>query len=138
MKSLWLLIFPLLFSSCKEKDCCVFPEGSELHGEWELVKIVNGFAQIELTGEEIGYTETLKIDAGRDKITFDKSDSPKETFSFELREELSYDAIVLEEADEYHWYWLNYEDGKEELTLYQRSRVGAVLADGSYYHYLKR
>lgn len=133
-----LLSFCFLFGSCSTEECCVYPELAEFHGEWELTKVVNGFAQIELEGEDIPYHEILIIDGEASTITYKRDDMAPEVSAIEIEEEGGNEAIILKDWNEYQWYWFDDSNGRVELVLYQRAPLGAILADGSNYYYSKR
>lgn len=131
-----LVFFTLLFTECEQKVCCTPPPiESQFEGKWELVMVTNGFAQIELEGDEIGYTETIEFNGSRK--TFERiRDGKRELLSsFTIGQENDQDAVILEDDNSYHWYIFLEEDGVQLLSLYQKATLGAVLADGSDYKY---
>ncbi|WP_131458296.1 hypothetical protein [Jiulongibacter sediminis] len=139
LRSLILLFsFSFLFGSCSTKECCVYPELAEFHGEWELVKVVNGFAQLEWEGDEIPYKETLIINGETGTITFQRDDVAAEISAIEIKVEGGNDAIILKDWNEYQWYWFDESEGKTQLVLYQRAPLSAILADGSNFYYSKK
>ena len=129
MKSLALLA--LLFMSCQEAE--VNLENSPLEGEWKLVKIINGFAQIEQSAEQLGYTKTLEI-----KSSFKtwKDGQMISELGYTLETQHDQDAIILSNQT-YHWYSFVEENGEKLLVLYENCPVEAILADGSNYYYTK-
>lgn len=131
------LTFLLSLLNCEQKECCVIPIESQFHGTWELVKITNGFAQIELTGDEIGFKEQLKINASTG--TFEQIvDGKRVLFSnFEIGKEGGNQAIILRDDDSYFWYTFIAGKNEENLSLYQKCPIGAILADGSDHEYQK-
>lgn len=136
----YLIIFIALTffgGSCTTTDCCVAPPAlSEFHGEWKLVKITNGFSQIELEGDEIGYEESIVINAENATFTRKREGVADETSRVEERKEGGQDALVLLDENMYHWYHWEEMDGVHHLVLYQKSYIDAYLADGSSYYYL--
>lgn len=132
------LVLTFLGSSCSSSlDCCVAPPTlSEFHGEWKLVKVVNGFAQLELEGDEIGFEETIVINAETQMFTRKRVGSPEEKSRVEERKEGGQDALVLLDENMYHWYHFEELNGEYHLVLYQKSYVDAYLADGSSYYYM--
>ncbi|WP_341228199.1 hypothetical protein [uncultured Arcticibacterium sp.] len=133
-----IFVFALFGSSCTTGyDCCVAPPAlSEFHGEWKLVKIVNGFAQIEIEGDEIGFEESLVIDAAAQTFVRKREGMQEETSRLAVRKEGGQDALVLLDEDMYHWYHFEELGGVYHLVLYQKSYVDSYLADGSSYYYL--
>lgn len=133
-----VLIALSLLASCEQKDCCSPPPiESQFEGKWELVKVTNGFAQIELVGDEIGYTETIEFNAY--SSTFErKRNGKRELFSkFSIGKEFDQNAIILKDDNSYQWYTFLEENDEETLSLYQKATLGAVLADGSDHEYKK-
>ncbi len=139
MKRLFILLFfATVLGSCSEKDCCVLPpELSEFHGEWDLVRLTNGFSQLDQTGEAIGFTEKIIINAENKTFTRLINDS-SEVSSVTNGIEGGREALILTDEQMYHWYWFEQIDGKTHLLLYQKCPIGAVLADGLTYYYSKR
>ncbi|AWV97796.1 hypothetical protein [Arcticibacterium luteifluviistationis] len=133
-----ILVFAMFGNACTtENDCCVAPPDlSEVHGEWKLVKVVNGFAQLELEGDEIGYEEVVVINAETQTFTRKRVGSPDEVSRLEKRKEGGQDALVLLDENMYHWYHFEELEGVYHLVLYQKSYVDSYLADGSSYYYL--
>lgn len=138
MKHFALVFLTSLLFSCEQGDCCVSPpEASQLNGTWELVKITNGFAQLEISGDEIGFKEILEIKASQG--TFSRKRDGKELLrnKFSIGREANREAILLTDDKSYHWYTLQEKNGELVLSLYENCPIGAVLADGSYYEYHK-
>lgn len=133
------LVFATMQMSCEQsKECCVYPELADLNGTWELKKLTNGFAQIDQVGEEIGFTQRLEISA--ENSTFKRYTNNELELSSTLKKEVVFDqnALVLPDEEVYMFYSFELVDGVYHLRLYQESPIGAVLADGSDYYYLKR
>lgn len=136
--ALILFCTSFLMVSCKTIECCVYPELARFHGEWELVKIDNGFARLKWEGDEIPYKETLKINGKAGTITFQRDDLTARVSAIEIKKESGNDAIILKDWNEYQWYSFNESNGQTQLVLYQSAPLGAILADGSLYYYSKR
>jgi len=137
-KSILFLFLNLFFVSCDQKDCCVIPELSVFHGKWKLVRVTNGFAQLDLLDEAIGYEEELSINAETKTFIRKRKGSPEEKSAFQKGIQGDLDAHILLDENMYHWY--NFEEwrGANHLVLYQKSILGAILADGSSYYYLQQ
>lgn len=131
-------LFILLFTNCKDNNCCVTPPvESQFHGKWELEKVTNGFAQLELSGTDIGYKEELNFNATTGLLV--KKRDAKETLKskFQIGKEGGQDAIILIDDESYHWYSFKELGGSLVLVLYENCPIGVALADGSYYEYRK-
>ncbi|MFT5885167.1 MAG: hypothetical protein ACI9IP_001627 [Arcticibacterium sp.] len=137
-KTILFLFLSLFFVSCDQKECCVIPELSVFHGEWKLVRVTNGFAQLDLLDGAIGYEEELSINAETKIFIRKRKGSPAEKSAFQKGIQGDLDALVLIDENMYHWY--SFEDwrGANHLVLYQKSFLGAILADGSHYYYLQQ
>lgn len=114
------------------------PEGSELHGNWEFKRVHYGFTNTTQTAAEVGYTERLEIDASANRLRRLKDEKEVENTRFSLSEQGSAKVITFEDKQDYSYYNVFIEDGKTMLSLYERSPVGAVLADGGMYYYEKK
>ncbi|MFT6879452.1 MAG: hypothetical protein ACI8UX_001245 [Psychromonas sp.] len=139
MKKLIVLLFlKVSLASCEQMDCCVMPELSIFHGDWKLVRVTNGFAQLDLIDNAIGYKEELSIDASAKTFIRKREGSPEKKSTFEKGRQGDLDALILLDENMYHWY--SFEDwrGANHLLLYQKSILDAVLADGSWYYYARQ
>lgn len=128
----------VLFLFCVSCDRLEVSANEGLSGEWELVKVVNGFAQIEQTKSELGFEEILKIDLKNKTFQSSRSTGQTELSSLSIDKEQGQDALILNDLDIYRWYQLVEIDGQTQLVLYERCPIGAILADGSNYYYSKR
>lgn len=124
--------------SCEEKDCCVMPAVAELHGNWEFTRVNYGFTNTSQTAAELGYTERLEIDGTNSRLRRFRNGSQVENTAFTLSEQGTSDVITFEDEQTYSYYTIFEEDGKTMLSLYERSPVGAILADGGVYYYEKK
>lgn len=124
--------------SCKKNiECCVYPELADLDGTWELKKLTNGFAQIDQEGDEITFKQRLEISA--ENSSFKRYTNEELDLSSRLKKGIVFDqnALVLPDEDIYMFYSFELVNGVYHLRLYQETPIGAVLADGSDYYYLK-
>ncbi len=138
MKKLIVFLFlNVFFASCEQRECCVIPELSIFHGDWKLVRITNGFAQLDLIEDAIGYDEELSIDAGTKTFIRKREGSPEEKSTFAKGVQGDLEALILLDEDMYHWYRFEDWRGSNHLVLYQKSFLDAILADGSNYYYLR-
>lgn len=131
--SLWLVSF-----SCEEKDCCVMPAGSELHGNWEFKRVHFGFTNTTKTAAELDYTERLEIDGTNSRLRRYRDGKEAENTLFTISEQGTSKIITFEDEMTYSYYTILAEDDKTVLSLYERSPVGSVLADGGEYYYEKK
>ena len=141
MKTSFALLLIIVFTaiSCEKQlcGCSPVPFGSELHGNWEFVRVNYGFSNTSRTASELGYTERLEIDTTNERLRRYRNDKEVETTLFLISEEGTSKVITFEEEKTYSYYTIFEEDDKVMLSLYERSPVGAVLADGGVYYYEK-
>ncbi len=144
MKKLLVLFLLLLLAACKSEDT-LGPQDylteskfAALHGDWELVRIVNGFSQTDLQGSEIEQKDLIHIDLDKMSFKHQLGDKAPENSALKIGEQGGLDALILLDENMYHWFSFEIWKEKEYLVLYQKCPVGAVLADGSYYYYSKR
>lgn len=133
-----LLTSLLSLQGCESQICCVTPPiESQFEGKWELFKVSNGFAQVNLEGDEIGYVETIAFNTSSSTSKFERKRNGKSELvsKFEIGKELDQNAIILIDDNSYHWYTFIEKNGVEVLSLYQNAPLGAELADGSNYEY---
>lgn len=135
---LFATAFLLSISSCEEVDCCVYPAATEINGNWEFVRVNNGFANTTQTAAEIGYTERLEIDGTNSQFKRYRNGNEAENTKFSLSEQEGNKMILFENEQTYSYYTVFSEDKKTMLSLYERSPVGVRLADGSMYYYEKK
>lgn len=135
-----IVILTLAFLGCEKRDlgANLTGESTSFDGTWELDRIYNGFAQTDLSEENLVDSEVLKIDVEKAIFSRKFNEMTPEVSAFEFGQQGNLPAIILKDERTYHWYWFEEWNGKEHLVLYQKCPVGAVLADGSYYYYLKR
>ena len=126
-------------ASCEQKECCVLPPvGSELHGNWEFVRVNYGFSNTTQTAAEIGYTESLEIDMTNSRLRRLRDEVQVENTTFSLSDQGTSQVITFEDEQTYSYYTVFEENGKTMLSLYERSPIGAILADGGVYYYEKK
>lgn len=141
------LIFTLLlsiFSACNTTDCEFVPppEGSELKGKWEFIRVYNAFRALNqpafMTTTELGYTERLEFDVTKRRMIRLRNNKQVENTKFSISKQNERNVITFEDGKEYSYYELTMEEGKVLLSLYQRAPVGAILADGGTFYYEKK
>ncbi len=119
------------------KACTAEPQPKGINGTWKLIKLVNGFAQLEQTGSQIGYEETLEINTAKKSILNYRNAQLEYKDVITLDKVNDLDAIIYKNRQEYQWYNLVEENGQTYLVLYQAAPIGAILADGSNYYYIR-
>jgi hypothetical protein len=122
-------------SSCEKTECCVIPAVAELHGNWKFVRVNYGFTNTSQTATELGYTERLEIDGTNERVRRYRDGKEVENTKFSVSELGMSKVITFEKDQTYSNYTVFVEDGKTMLSLYERSPVGAVIADGGMYYY---
>jgi hypothetical protein len=140
MKNQLLVLFALLFLSisCDQKNCCVPPPvESEFHGTWELVKVISGFSGTEIPKDQIGYNEKLIFNATAGTLSQIRNENEVLFSQFEIGIESNQGAVILPKEQTYQWYTFFQKEDKTILSLYQKSDIGAVIADGNYFEYQK-
>ncbi|WP_461100852.1 hypothetical protein [Spirosoma koreense] len=126
--------------SCSQKNSSVAPIDSQVVGQWKLIRIVNGFAQINQTPEAAGYSETLdyKADGTYLRVTTRQSGQQEENGTFYTGPNPTQtgekQAILYPEDKTTQPY--SFHDG--HLFLYQRGRQEGTIADGSTFEYQRQ
>lgn len=138
--SFFLFITSILaLSSCEQEECCVLPPvGSGLHGNWEFVRVNYGFSNTTQTAAEVGYTERLEVDVTSSRLRRLRNEVQVENTKFSLSEQGETQVITFEDEQTYSYYTIFVENDKTMLSLYERSPIGAILADGGTYYYEKK
>ncbi|MDP5141100.1 MAG: hypothetical protein NWP83_11620 [Spirosomaceae bacterium] len=135
---LFATAFLLSISSCEEVDCCVYPAAAEINGTWEFIRVNYGFTNTTQTAAEVGYTERLEIDGTNSRVRRYRDGKEVENTPFTISEQGNSKIITFENTKEYSNYTIFTEGEKTMLSLYERSPVGAILADGGVYYYEKK
>lgn len=135
---LFATAFLLSVSSCEEVDCCVYPAAAEINGNWEFIRVNYGFTNTTQTAAEVGYTERLEIDGTNSRVRRYRDGKEVENTPFTISEQGNSKIITFENTKEYSNYTIFTEGEKTMLSLYERSPVGAILADGGVYYYEKK
>lgn len=135
---LFATAFLLSISSCEEVDCCVYPAAAEINGNWEFIRVNYGFTNTTQTAAEVGYTERLEIDGTNSRVRRYRDGKEVENTPFTISEQGNSKIITFENTKEYSNYTVFTEGEKTMLSLYERSPVGAILADGGVYYYEKK
>jgi hypothetical protein len=134
------LIITFLMVQCQlENSQDISPEMIKLEGKWKLSKVGYGFPAPNGPTEFIPtYEEILEFNKGT--FTRKKDNKIVETSSVRATKQTdggtsTRDAIVFEKDNTYSFY--SFTENPIYLVLYQRTPIGAVLADGNSYFYEK-
>lgn len=133
------LVVAAFTTSCKDDDCrCVPPPlGSSLTGNWELVRINSGFGNKTMIPSELGYTERLNFSANGHIFSRYRDEQIVENTPFVVSMRGNSTIITFKEDTTYTTYDMFLENDRTMISLYARTRVGTVVADGSTYYYQK-
>ena len=115
----------------------VNPIDSLVIGNWKLVRIINGFSQVNQTPGDTGFSQTLeyKSDGTYQRITINTNGQQTEKGSFYTGPnptKTSQTQAILYPDDKTTQPY-SFQEG--HLFLYQRGSQSATLADGSTYEY---
>lgn len=140
MKITFLAIFLFSLMACQIENI-VEPSLAKINGQWQLSKtsigypMPNGPTEIKAVN-----TEIISFDASKKTFTRTINGKVTETTSFDVKK-VSYngsderEAVVFEKEEKYAY--LTYDDENSAIILYERTPIGAILADGNSYHYQK-
>jgi hypothetical protein len=138
MKHIVILAFStlLFFTSCAIEN--IDAESNKIDGKWELYKITIGFpypgGPTELLPEK---NIRMEINSIKNTIVIFENNQKTETSSFSLKTfaESANDRLALYfwDSDSYSFY--TYDEAKDNIILYERTPIGAEIADGNSYHY---
>lgn len=140
MKITFLAIFLFSLMACQIENI-IEPSLAKINGQWQLSKtsigypMPNGPTEIKAVN-----TEIISFDASKKTFTRTINGKVTETTSFDVKK-VSYngsderEAVVFEKEEKYAY--LTYDDENSAIILYERTPIGAILADGNSYHYQK-
>lgn len=134
-----ILVMTIWLISCEMPLCgCDMPYTDELTGKWKLVRIVNAFGRMDKAESEIGYSETLQFDSNRNFVKQINGNTADES-PYTLGGDNNFkNFIQYTKTNTYQPYRFQTTDGKQYLILYEKMPIGAVLADGSDYYYVRQ
>lgn len=134
-----LCIVAFAVNACNSDCSCVPPpEGSQIHGEWEFVRVNYPMTNSTATALELGYTERLTIAADRKIFVRYRDEKVVESTDFELSTQENSTTIIFKKESTYTYYKVFLEGERTMLSLYERSPVGSILFDGGTYYYQKK
>lgn len=140
MKIFFLTIFLFSLMACQVENT-IEPSLNKINGQWQLFKtsigypIPNGPTEIKAVN-----TEIISFDTSKKTFTRTINGKVTETSTF-MVQKVNYvgteprEAVVFEKEEKYAF--LTYDDENSAIILYEKTPIGAVLADGNSYHYQK-
>ncbi|MFN3490090.1 MAG: hypothetical protein ACK4YV_13200 [Emticicia sp.] len=143
MKTIFLSVIVMALLACQVETNIEAsnPSLTKINGQWQLSKISigypipNGPTEIKAVN-----TEIISFDASKKTFTRTINGKITETTTFDVQK-VSYhgsearEAVVFEKDQKYAY--LTFDDENSAIILYERTPIGAILADGSSYHYQK-
>lgn len=140
MKITFLIIILFSLMACQVENT-IDPSLSKIDGQWQLYKtsigypIPNGPTEIKAVN-----TEVISFDARSKTFTRTINGKLTETTDFDVQK-VSYfgseprEAVVFTKNQNYAF--LTFDDTNSSIILYDKTPIGAILADGNSYHYQK-
>jgi hypothetical protein len=143
MKAMFLSIILQLLLGCRAETNIEASNASlsKLNGHWQFTKISVGYpvpgGPTEINAVD---TEIISFDAVGKIFTRTKNGKLTETTDFDVQKVSFFgaeprEAVVFTKNQKYSF--LTFDDTNSSIILYEKTPIGAVLADGNYYHYQK-
>lgn len=140
MKITFLIIFLFSLMACQVENT-IEPSLSKIDGQWQLYKTSIGYPMPNRPTEiKAVNTEIISFDTSKKTFTRTINGKVTDTSNFEVQK-VSYigteprEAVIFEKEEKYAF--LTYDDENSAIILYEKTPIGAVLADGNSYHYQK-
>ncbi len=140
MKTTFFIIAMLSLMAC-QVESTIEPSLSKINGQWQLTKTTIGFpAPNSPTEIKAVNTEIISFNATSKTFTRTINGKVTETTDFDIQK-VSYngseprEAVVFTKNQTYAF--LTFDDSNSAIILYEKSPIGAILADGNSYHYQK-
>jgi len=140
MKTTFFIIAMLSLMAC-QVESTIEPSLSKINGQWQLTKTTIGFpAPNSPTEIKAVNTEIISFNATSKTFTRTINGKVTETTDFYIQK-VSYngseprEAVVFTKNQTYAF--LTFDDSNSAIILYEKSPIGAILADGNSYHYQK-
>lgn len=140
MKTTFFIIAMLSLMAC-QVESTIEPSLSKINGQWQLTKTTIGFpAPNSPTEIKAANTEIISFNATSKTFTRTINGKVTETTDFDIQK-VSYngsearEAVVFTKNQTYAF--LTFDDSNSAIILYEKSPIGAILADGNSYHYQK-
>ena len=143
MKAMFLSLFLQLLLSCKDETKIEASETSlaKINGQWQFTKksvgypVPGGPTEIKAIN-----TEIISFDANSKIFTRTINGKLTETTDFDVQKlnlfgTESKEAVVFTKNQNYSF--LTFDDTSSSIILYEKTPLGAVLADGNSYYYQK-
>lgn len=144
MKAMFLSIITIFLLGCQAEtniEASTNPSLTKINGQWQFTKKSIGYpfpdGPIEIKAVD---TEIISFDASKKIFTRTINGKLTETTDFDVQK-VSYfgfepkEAIIFTKNQKYSF--LTFDDTNSSIILYEKTSIGAVLADGNYYHYQK-
>jgi len=143
MKTIFLAVIVMALMACQVETNidASNPSLVKINGQWQLSKTTVGFPRPDGPTEiKALNTDILSFDANKKTYTRTINGKVTENSNFDVQT-VSYngsearEAIIFEKEQKYAY--LTFDDKNSAIILYERTPIGAVLADGNSYHYQK-
>lgn len=141
MKTTFLALMLFSLMACQVNENIIEPSLSKVNGQWQLYKTSIGYPMPNGPTEiKVVNTDILSFDASKKTYTRTINGKVTESSSFDVKT-VSYngsearEAIIFEKDQRYAY--LTFDDENSAIILYERTPIGAILADGNSYHYQK-
>lgn len=143
MKTIFLSVIIMALLACQVETNIEAsnPSLAKINGQWQLSKMSIGYPIPDGPTEiKAVNTEIISFDTSKKTFTRTVNGKVTETTTFDVQK-VSYngsderEAVVFEKDQKYAY--LTFDDEKSAIILYERTPIGAVLADGNSYHYQK-
>ncbi len=143
MKAMFLSIIIIFLLGCQVETNIEAsnPSLAKINGQWQFTKISVGYpVPGGATEIKAVNTEIISFDASSKTFTRTINGKLTETTDFDVQK-VSYsgsepkEAVVFTKNQNYAF--LTFDDMNSSIILYEKTPIGAVLADGNSYHYQK-
>lgn len=140
MKTAFFIIIMLSLMACQVENT-IEPSLNKINGQWQLTKTSIGYpAPNSPTEIKAANTEIITFDVSTKTYTLTVNGKVRTSTTFDVQK-VSYlgmesrEAVIFEKENKYAF--LTFDDENSAIILYEKTPIGAVLADGNSYHYQK-
>ncbi|MFY7910382.1 MAG: hypothetical protein ACOVO2_12540 [Emticicia sp.] len=140
MKTAFFIIIMLSLMACQVENT-IEPSLNKINGQWQLTKTSIGYpAPNSPTEIKAANTEIITFDVSTKTYTLTVNGKVRTSTTFDVQK-VSYsgidprEAVIFEKENQYAF--LTFDDENSAIILYEKTPIGAVLADGNSYHYQK-
>lgn len=140
MKTAFFIIIMLSLMACQVENA-IEPSLNKINGQWQLTKTSIGYpAPNSPTEIKAANTEIITFDVSTKTYTLTVNGKVRTSTTFDVQK-VSYlgmesrEAVIFEKENKYAF--LTFDDENSAIILYEKTPIGAVLADGNSYHYQK-